>query len=218
MVCRVFGHLDEVHAPKPIVVEPVILEQPKSVPLVPPIPLAQQAQVVDEDGFVKVKSKKKKKKKQGMDGGLQPVPVSHDGPILDSSPNLVSPAVVPSVGPSVSLGPLPEAQLKQKGKLHVTNQFASLSDPVLETMDDFYDGALGIWESERQYAHFYHDSGLKPPGFVFEKWTPKHKEYYFHLSKEVIKDQGGPSIVVEVDDVTDVDSVTDDSSRFMKLS
>ncbi|KAI3756885.1 hypothetical protein L1987_56709 [Smallanthus sonchifolius] len=165
----------------------------------------------------RLKARKKKKNKQGMDGGPQPVLVSHVGPMLDSGPKLVSHAVIPSV----SLGLLPEAQLKQKGKLHVTNQFAPMSDSVLDTMDDFYDGALGIWESERQYAHFYHDSGLKPPGFVFEKWTPKHKEYYFHLSKEVIKDQGGPSTVVEVtedDDVTDVDSATDESSRFMKLS
>ncbi|KAI3745544.1 hypothetical protein L1987_58658 [Smallanthus sonchifolius] len=165
-----------VHTPKPIIVEPVVLEQPKSVPLVPHVPLAQQTQVVDEDGFVKVhsKSKKKKKKKQGM--------------VYD---------VAPSVGLPVSLGLSdPQAQMKLKGKLHVSNQFASLSDPVLDNMDDFYDGALG---------------------FVFEKWTPKHKEYYFHLSKEVIKDQGGPNTAIEVTEDADVDSETDESSRFMKL-
>ncbi|KAI3703173.1 hypothetical protein L1987_73061 [Smallanthus sonchifolius] len=150
---KVFGHSDEVHASKPIVVEPVVLEQPKSVPLVPPVPLAQQAHVVDVDGFVS-------KKKQAMDGGPQLDHVSTTGPMLDSGPKGMVNDVAPSIGPSVSWGP---------------------SD-------------------------------------TSEKWTPKHKEYYFHISKEVIKDQGGPSTTVEVAEDADVDSETNESSRFMKLS
>ncbi|KAI3825962.1 hypothetical protein L1987_07742 [Smallanthus sonchifolius] len=163
-VCSVFGHSDEVHASKPIVVEPVVLEQPKTVPLVPHIPLAQQAQVVDVDGFVQVqsKSKKKKKKKQAMDGGPKLDSVPTTGPMLDSGPKDIVHDVAPSVGPPVSLGPISQAQMKLKGKVH--------------------------------------------------KWTPKHKEYYFHLSKEVIKDQGGPSTAVEVAEDTDVESETDESS------
>ncbi|KAI3763157.1 hypothetical protein L1987_53608 [Smallanthus sonchifolius] len=111
-----------------------------------------------------------------------------------------------------------QAHLKLKGKINVSNQFAALGDPVLEEMDDIFDGVMGIWESERQIAQYYHDYGFKPSDFVFEKWSPKLKEYFSHLTKNVIKDQGVSIKVIEVEEDDEVASETDESSRFMKIS
>ncbi|KAI3823022.1 hypothetical protein L1987_10625 [Smallanthus sonchifolius] len=118
------------------------------------------------------------------------------------------------VGPPV----VSKGTIRDKGKIPVSNQFDSLGGPVLDDFDDFFDGVTGLWESERQTAHYYIEYGFKPPDFVFEKWSPKLKIYYSQLTKVDSINPGGPSTVIEVVEDDEVASVADESSRFMKMS
>ncbi|KAI3755398.1 hypothetical protein L1987_55195 [Smallanthus sonchifolius] len=79
--------------------------------------------------------------------------------------------------------PVPKGNMRDTGKIPVSNQFDSLGGPVLDDFDDFFDGVTGLWESERQTAHYYIEYGFKPPDFVFEKWSPKLEVYFSQLTK-----------------------------------
>ncbi|KAI3677369.1 hypothetical protein L1987_86995 [Smallanthus sonchifolius] len=81
-----------------------------------------------DDGFVVVKGKKWRKKKTKT-GGHGECCVAHVATPL----------------------PLPKGSLRDKGKIPVSNQFASLGGPVLEDFDDYFDGS---W-SPKLKAYFY---------------------------------------------------------------
>ncbi|KAI3763412.1 hypothetical protein L1987_53870 [Smallanthus sonchifolius] len=155
----------------------------------------------DDDGFMPVQSKKWRVKKPNTGGpngmsseAVDPVSV---GPI-SVGPKDVGLVDVPHVvGPL----PMPKGNMRDKGKIPVSNQFDSLGGPVLDDFDDFFDGVTGLWESERQTAHYYIEYGFKPPDFVFEKWSPKLKVYYSQLTKVDSTDPGGPSKVIEEDEL-----------------
>ncbi|KAI3792954.1 hypothetical protein L1987_35565 [Smallanthus sonchifolius] len=112
--------------------------------------------------------------------------------------------------------PVPKGNMRDKGKIPISNQFDSLGGPVLDDFDDFFDGVTGLWESERQTAHYYIEYGLKPPDFVFEKWSPKLQVYYSQLTK--VEDPGGPSTVIADVEDDEVASEADASARFMTMS
>ncbi|KAI3763413.1 hypothetical protein L1987_53871 [Smallanthus sonchifolius] len=157
-----------------------------------------------DDGFVAVKGKKWRKKKPNTSGpgvmtsglDVSSVPV---GPVsLDPKEDEVVVTQV-SVAHVAAPLPLPKGNLRDKGKIPVSNQFASLGGPVLEDFDDYFDGVTGLWESERQTAHYYIEYGFKPPDFVFESWSPKLKAYFSQLTEVDSTDPGGPSQVIEED-------------------
>ncbi|KAI3754280.1 hypothetical protein L1987_54060 [Smallanthus sonchifolius] len=100
--------------------------------------------------------------------------------------------------------------MRDKGKITVSNQYASLGGPVLEDFDDYFDGVTGLWESERETAHYYIEYGFKPPDFVFKSGSPKLKAYFSQLREVDSTDPSGPSKVIEEDEV--IGSADDEES------
>ncbi|KAI3703748.1 hypothetical protein L1987_73943 [Smallanthus sonchifolius] len=165
-----------------------------------------------DDGFVFVKGKKWKKKKPNT-GGLSvmtsgvdvaSVPIGH---VVSLGLKEVGVAVT-QVSATHVAGPLPlpNVNMRDKGKIPVSNQFASLGGLVLEDFDDYFDGVTGLWESERQTAHYYIEYGFKQPDFVFENWSPKLKAYFSQLTEVGSTDPGGPRKVIEDDEVVGSDT------------
>ncbi|KAI3727430.1 hypothetical protein L1987_67244 [Smallanthus sonchifolius] len=186
-------------------VAPFVVPKEISVPKGPSVVVStvEPASHVD-DGFVAVKGKKWRKKKpntsgpgvmtSGLDVSSVPVGPVSLGPKEDEV--VVTQVSVAYVAAPL---PLPKGNLRDKGKIPVSNQFASLGGPVLEDFDDYFDGVTGLWESERQTAHYYIEYGFKPPDFVFESWSPKLKAYFSQLTEVDSTDPGGPSQVIEED-------------------
>ncbi|KAI3786259.1 hypothetical protein L1987_39816 [Smallanthus sonchifolius] len=203
--CEKNSHVASVVVPKEVVVP----RGPSMVVSKPPW---------DDDGFVPVQSKKWRVKKPNT-GGLNGMSSVAVDPVV-TGPTVMGPKDVGLVDvPRVVRPPLvSKGNIRDKGKISVSNQFDSLGGPVLDDFDDFFDGVTGLWESERQTAHYYIEYGFKPHDFVFEKWSPKLKIYYSQLTKVDSIDPGGPSKVIDVVEDDEVASVADESSRFMKMS
>ncbi|KAI3773879.1 hypothetical protein L1987_48418 [Smallanthus sonchifolius] len=132
--CDKNSHVASVVVPKEVVVP----KRPSMVVSKPPR---------DDDGFVPVQNKKWRVKKPNT-GGL------NDMSFVAVDPASIGPAIV---GPKdVGLGDVPhvvgpplvsKGNIRDKGKISVSNQFDSLGGPVLDDFDDFFDGVTGLWES-----------------------------------------------------------------------